>query len=106
MTTMDDFRFFPELFESRQEALEILDGAGFYWLADFASVEVLHETYGIEVTGIPDEALAREALSALRRSFSDWEHVSLVHQDCGREPGWKVRLHRDEENEQANRDHF
>ena len=103
---MDDFRFFPELFESRQEALEILDDAGFYWLADFTSVEVLHETYGIEVTGIPEEALAREALSALRRRFASWEHVSLVHQDGGREPGWKVRLHRDEESEQANRDHF
>lgn len=103
---MDDFRFFPELFEHRQDALSTLDDAGFYWLSDFSSVEVLHETFGIEVTGIPDEGSAREALSVLRSRFAQWRHVSLVHQDGGREPGWKVRLHRDEESEQANRDHF
>jgi hypothetical protein len=93
---MNELRFSPELFEHRSEALEVLAERGFELLADFATVDVLHDLYGIEVCGIPEEETARRILGVLRAQFAAWSHRSLVLKDWGsRDRGWRVRVHRD-----------
>ena len=93
---MNELRFSPELFEHRSEALSLLAEHGFEWMADFATVDVLHDLYGIEVCGIPEEETARRILDALRLQFPAWSHRSLVLKDWGsRDRGWRVRVHRD-----------
>ena len=44
--------FHPELFEHKARALEHLEDAGFIWLSDFTTIDLLHQDYGIEVCGI------------------------------------------------------
>lgn len=93
---MNELRFSPELFEHRSDALEVLAEHGFEWLSDFATIDVLHDLYGLEVCGIPDEETARRILDLLRRRFLDWTQRSLVLKDWGsRDRGWRVRVHRD-----------
>jgi hypothetical protein len=49
------FLFFPELFEERGKAAELLDIGGFTWFTDYSSIDLLHEEYGLEVCGIKEE---------------------------------------------------
>jgi hypothetical protein len=94
---MDAFRFSPELFEHRNDVLEALQEAGYYWLSHFSAVDPLHDLYGLEVCGIADQEDAAAILALLRRLFPDWRLDCMQYKDHGREPGWKVRLHRDPE---------
>lgn len=92
---MDAFRFAPELFECRNEAMEALGAAGYQWLSDYAAVDPLHDVYGIEVCGISQKRDAMAILSILRELFPHWEPGCLQYKAQGREPGWKVRVQRD-----------
>jgi hypothetical protein len=90
------FRFSAELFEHRNDALEALGDGGFAWMSDFASVDVLHDLYGVEVCGVAERETADAMLALLRSRFPAWKHASVILKDWGkRERGWRVRVHRD-----------
>lgn len=92
---MDAFRFSPELFEIRTSVIEALDDAGFQWLSHYSAVDPLHDLYGIEVCGIHDRDDAIAVKSLLQRMLPDWMHSTFCYKDYGREPGYKVGVHRD-----------
>jgi hypothetical protein len=94
---MDKFRFSPELFGMRASVLETLRDAGFEWLSHFLSVNPLHDVFGVEVCGIMEESDAREILRLVRSVFPHWGQYDLYLKDYGIEPGWKVKVHRDDE---------
>lgn len=84
----EKFEFYPELFEHRNRASELLEEAGYTWFSDFSALEPLHEDYGLEVCGIQNERDIRPILEALQRGFPQWHHQKISRQDGGREPGW------------------
>jgi hypothetical protein len=95
---MEPFAFHPELFELRNDVLEMLADHGFAWLSDFGSVDLLHDVYGLEVCGIRDESDARTIEALLRKRFASWVHSRRYYKDGRtREPGWKVIISRDPE---------
>jgi hypothetical protein len=95
---MKPFEFHAELFDFRNAVLETLSDNGFAWLSDFGSVDLQHDVYGLEVTGIREEADARAIEALLRRMFVGWwyGHTFYEDQNLG-ELGWKVMISREPE---------
>jgi len=91
---MARFEFHPELFEYRSRALAYLSDAGYLWLQDFGSVDLLHTEYGFEVCGIKQKSRASQMLTVLKRSFPDFEHAEMCYKDFGADEGWKVIISR------------
>ena len=60
---MDSFAFHPELLDERTRVIAELSDAGFEWLSDFGAVDLLHDVYGLEVTGVREEADCRSIAS-------------------------------------------
>ncbi len=87
-----DFIFYPELFESRNRAIELLEAAGLQWFSDYASIDLLHGEYGLEIGGIQNESDVRIIAEALQDGFPHWHHQNVCVHDHGREPGWTVAL--------------
>jgi hypothetical protein len=85
------FEFYPELFEDRNRALELLEEAGYAWFSDFSSIDPIHEDYGLEISGVKEEDV-KPIMDALERGFPQWHHHKYSLHDCGREPGWSVIL--------------
>ncbi len=88
-------RFSPELFDDRNRVLEALNESGFSWLGEFSSVEPLHDIYGIEVRGISDRNDANQIQELLEHMYPDWHRACPQYRSDGREPGWRVKVHRD-----------
>jgi hypothetical protein len=97
-STMKSFEFHAELFDLRNAVLEALSDNGFMWLSDFGSIDLQHDVYGLEVTGIREEADARAITALLRKMFAGWRyrHTFYEDQNLG-EIGWKVMISRDPE---------
>jgi hypothetical protein len=89
---MDQFAFYPELFEQRTVALEALAGRGFDWFTHFTSVDLMHDLFGLEVCGIRVESDAVIMLEVLEGVFPDWPHTDLYYYDYERDRGWKVLI--------------
>ena len=87
---MRDFSFHPDLFEQRSQAIEALAARDYIWMEHFSSVDLLHDTFGLEVCGIPDEADAHRILSILGREFPEWQHKDMRFHSYERDYGWKV----------------
>lgn len=87
------FVFYPELFEARGRAFEVLEEAGFVWFSDYSSIDLLHEEYGLEVCGIREARNVKTIEAAMREGFPQWHFSGVCHHDYGREPGWKFRIH-------------
>jgi hypothetical protein len=87
-----EFEFYPELFEHRARASELLAAAGYDWFSDYSSIDVLHGEYGLEICGIPQERDARIIAEILGEGFPHWHHQNLCLNEQGREPGWTVAL--------------
>ena len=87
-----DFIFYPELFDSRNHAIEMLETAGFSCFADYSSIDLLHGEYGLEICGIQNEADVPAIAEALQRAFPHWHHQNVCVHDHSREPGWTVAL--------------
>jgi hypothetical protein len=85
------FEFYPELFEDRNRALEMLEEAGFAWFSDFTSIDPVHEDYGLEISGVKEEDV-KPIMNALEQGFPHWHHHKYSLHDGGREPGWSVIL--------------
>lgn len=95
---MKPFQFHAELFEFRNAVMEALSENGFAWLSDFGSIDLQQDVYGLEVTGIREEADAREIAALLRRMFPEWQHRRTYYEDQNlREIGWKATISRDRE---------
>lgn len=90
------FQYRPELLEARVVALTALADAGYTWLSDFGAVDVVHDAFGLEVTGIDDESEAAKILFVLMQTFPEWRYSRLwyVDQNVG-EIGWKAVITRD-----------
>jgi hypothetical protein len=87
-----EFEFYPELMEYRTVAAELLEEAGYTWFQDFSSIEVVHEDYGLEISGIRNELNVRRVLRALQQGFPHWHHHKISQHDYGREQGWMVSI--------------
>jgi hypothetical protein len=87
------FQFHPELFECKGRASEILDRAGFAWLSDYSSIDLLHDEFGLEVCGIHEERNVEPIAQAMRSGFPHWHYSHICYNECGREPGWKFALY-------------
>ncbi len=95
---MSQFRFCPELFDLRNDALAILAEAGFAWMSHFGSIDIDDALYGIEVCGIVQEEDASAILELMKGRHPDWPYAHLtLRESWTREPGWKVIIHRDPE---------
>ena len=86
----EDFEFYPELFEHRSRASELLEAAGYTWFSDFSSIDLLHEEYGLEICGVQNEEDVKPIMEALQEGFPHWHHQKVCLHDCGRDPGWAV----------------
>lgn len=87
------FVFYPELFELRGKASDVLDEAGFAWFSHYGSIDLLHQEYGLEVCGIHEESSVEPIATAMKSGFPQWHYFGLCHKDYGREPGWKFSIH-------------
>jgi hypothetical protein len=88
----ENFEFYPELFECRGRAAELLEEAGYTWFRDFSSIDLLHGEYGLEICGIQNEEDVRVIAAALQRGFPHWHHQNVCLHEPGRESGWTVAL--------------
>lgn len=88
----EDFEFYPELFEHRGRASELLEAAGYTWFSDYSSIDLLHEEYGLEICGVQNEQDVKPIAEALQRGFPHWHHHKICLHDCGRDPGWAVSI--------------
>lgn len=86
-----NFEFYPELFEDRNRATELLDEIGYTWFSDYSSIDPVHEDYGLEISGIR-ETDVKPIMDALREGFPHWHHHKYTLHEGGREPGWSVIL--------------
>ena len=95
---MRAFKYYPQLFEFRALALDALSGAGYEWLTDFTSIDLRHEVFGFEVSGIQQEEDALKVCAVLRRTLIVWPYSYLVCRECeDLDRGWQVVIHRDPE---------
>jgi hypothetical protein len=104
---MEPFEFHGELFEFRGLVLETLAANGFVWMADFGSVDLRHESYGLEVTGIHEQDQAMRILQLLKKLLPDWRFYHVFYEEHNRrERGWKVIISRKQENVGAAQQNF
>lgn len=94
---MNDFRFDPELFSYREQALNALNDLGYEWFTHFTAIDLLHDVYGLEVCGITEKTDALKIKSILRRTLTGWRYSWIGYNDGERDRGWKVVIHRDAE---------
>ncbi len=87
-----ELQFHPELFEHRGLASELLEAAGYSWFSNYSSIDLMHEDYGLEISGIRNETDVKPILAALRGGFPHWHHTHVTLHDHGREPGWVVAI--------------
>ncbi len=95
---MGSFNFHGELFEVRSTAIEALSANRLEWLADYGSVDLAHDIYGLEVTGIGEQGRACLIRGILTKLLPDWRFHRLYYEDQNRgEIGWKLIISRDPE---------
>jgi hypothetical protein len=87
------FSFYPELFDQRSEATDILGDAGIEWLTSYTSIDLLHEEYGLEVCGIQQQSDLDTIADVLFEAFPHWHHHRVCYKEGEREPGWKFAIH-------------
>lgn len=87
------FSFFPELFEQRAAASDLLADAGIEWMTSYSSIDLLHEEYGLEVCGIQHDADLKAISTALCDAFPQWHHSRTFYKSYGREPGWRFAIY-------------
>ena len=90
---MKEFPFHPELFGEMSRLLEALAEAGYRWFSDYGSIDLEHEDYGLEVTGIRGIEGALGIADVLLRTFPAWRYGRMFEKKWWTaEPGWKVTL--------------
>ena len=93
---MKSFEVSCRLFDFRNVVLDALSDNGFAWLSDFGAIDLLHDVYGLEVTGIHQEENAVAIAELLQKMFPAWRYQRTYYEDHNvRELGWKVVISRD-----------
>lgn len=87
------FSFYPELFDQRADATDVLDEAGIEWLTSYTTIDLLHEEYGLEVCGIQQESDLETIAETLREAFPHWHHSRVCFKKGERDPGWKFAIY-------------
>ncbi len=87
------FQFHAELFEDKAKATEILEEAGFIWMSDYSSIDLIHEECGLEVCGIREASNVQPIGLAMRRAFPHWHFHGICSKSFGRDPGWKFSIY-------------
>jgi hypothetical protein len=86
------FALYPDLFEARVAAMEALEAAGYLWLHDFASIDIMHDERIVEVCGIRERATAKGIFRALQKAFPRWGCRQVWLKDYGIEQGWIIEF--------------
>ncbi len=94
---MDESCFSSELYGHRDNVIAELHDEGFDCASNYASVDLLYDTYGIEVCGIRDEDDAIDILRILRRMFPSWTDGRVYCKDVGCDQGFVATVQRDPE---------
>jgi len=94
---MNSFCFHGELFEYRAEALDALSAGGFSYFESFGSIDLTHDSFGLEVSEIADETTALSMQRILRARFPGWHSYVFEDQEEYTSCRWWVRIHRDSE---------
>ncbi len=95
---MTPFEFHADLFDVRTTVAEALADVGLLWLSDYGAIDLRHDVYGMEVTGIREKADARAIDPLLRGLLPGWRHGRTYYEDQNLgELGWKVILARNPE---------
>jgi hypothetical protein len=89
----NSFVFYPELFEQRSKASDLLDGAGINAFSEYSSIDLLHAEYGLEVCGIHEQSNVEPVAEVMQKAFPHWHFNRICYKDYGREPGWKFSIH-------------
>jgi hypothetical protein len=92
-TEPDYCGFHPELLECHRKAAELLEAAGLCYFADYSSIDILDDEYGLEVCGIRDESNMKVIARVLGLAFPHWHFGHSYHEDSGGEPGWSFAIH-------------
>ncbi|NQU11932.1 hypothetical protein HQ590_14145 [bacterium] len=82
----------PELFECKARAMQALEAAGFRWLADYSSIDILHDEVGLAIEGVRDRAKAKAILAVLQPLFVSWTYCHLYYEDHRAATGWRISL--------------
>jgi hypothetical protein len=90
--TAQAFTFSPMLFEEKARASTILEEAGFIWMNNYSSLEILHDKYGLEVCGIRDELDVKPIADAMQKGFPQWHYHHISAKNYGLEPGWAFSI--------------
>ena len=102
---MQLFEFHGDLFEFRGTVLDALAARGFVWMSDFGSVDLSHDTYGLEVTGIQEEEQVTQIHQLQQKLFPNWRFRRQYYEDRNiGEVGLKVIISRERENSAATGD--
>jgi hypothetical protein len=89
---MHTMAFHPQLFEHRATATDALAEHDCCLFQDFASIDILHESHGLEVCGIATEGEARAILRILQRVFPSWRFGGACYQDHHAGQGWLAEI--------------
>jgi hypothetical protein len=90
-----EFEFHPELFELRTQVIELLAEHDLVWLSDYGAVDLQHDLFGLEVTGIQSEQVAFAIQRILAQEFPKWPYRRTFFEDLNvGELGWKVMISR------------
>jgi len=72
--------------------MEALAANGYEWFTDFSSVDLMHDLFGLEVCGIPEEEDAVVVLAILEEVFPEWPYSDIHYHDYDRDRGWKALI--------------
>ena len=87
--------FFPELLQLAETVAEDLAQAGYDRIADYSSIDAMHDVHGIEVCGIRSAEDTVEVTRILLRRISEW-NAGWIHQPSRSSlDGWVARIQRD-----------
>jgi hypothetical protein len=89
---MRQFQFHPELLETCTNVRRVLDGNDIVWFRDFASVDAIHDDYGVEVCGIKNPTVAGRVLTILTQLLPALPYRVCYLDDQKIDPGWVVEL--------------
>jgi Peptidase family M23 len=87
----------PDLLSLAGEVAADLTAAGYEALADYTSVEAMHDVCGLEVCGIRQPDLALDITRLLLRRFPGWNAGWLDPADGWASQEWVARVQRDRE---------
>lgn len=92
----EDFLFHPELFGYRSDLVSFLAERGYSQFIEFQAIDVSHDTYGIEVTGIIDHNTALKIRDLSSDYFKDQMWIENPWNRCiDYDDGWAVEIFRD-----------